>query len=225
MENFIRELCEQDGSPVLKMEVAENFRGKNRYTQKNTMANKSVLRAFAVYGENSASRWLHVAYNEATRHYTNAMFVNKESSYCVYELYPELTSRIHKSIGEEWVGRAIVAFCLNAIGTNRIVFAENIFDDYHPLVAVDLLGLWYCKPDSTSQLIFTTHHTSLLDEHGILRDDQVGFTENRKLYYLNDFEKTKYERPTKSRQAKYLLGRYGATPVADFGIYDLLKWR
>jgi len=94
----------------------------------------------------------------------------------------------------------------------------GIFDEIdtslHPTLVRKLVEMFQA-PDalnSSSQLIFTTHDTSLLSS-GLFRRDQIWFTEKRYegdtvLYPLSDIQVRKGE----SLQKGYLAGRYGAIP-------------
>lgn len=69
---------------------------------------------------------------------------------------------------------------------------------------------YFAKTDTNGQLIFTTHDTQLLDEHDILRSDEIWFIDKREgasiLYSHNDFK----EHHTISPLRGYNEGRYGA---------------
>ena len=65
-----------------------------------------------------------------------------------------------------------------------------------------------------AQLVFTTHDTSLLDAHNLLRRDQVWFVEKdrdqaSRLYSLTEFSPRKGE----ALERGYLMGRYGGLPI------------
>ena len=83
----------------------------------------------------------------------------------------------------------------------------------HPKLARKFLELFYNIENSKSQLIVTTHESSLLDLD-LLRRDEIWFAEKNKhgaskLFTLNQF-KVRYD--SKIEKA-YLLGRYGAIPI------------
>jgi len=69
--------------------------------------------------------------------------------------------------------------------------------------------------NSVAQLIFTTHDPLLLDS-GVLRRDQIWFTERGQdgrtcLYPLSDFK----PRNDELLMRGYLSGRYGALPLVE----------
>ena len=69
---------------------------------------------------------------------------------------------------------------------------------------------------SNAQLIFTSHNTTLLDEYGLFRRDQIWFLEKNRdressLIPLTDFSPRKDEALAKG----YLRGRYGAIPFIE----------
>ena len=73
--------------------------------------------------------------------------------------------------------------------------------------------LFYKQNNSKSQLIVTTHESTLLDLN-LLRRDEIVFIEkdkdnNSKIFSLNQF-KVRYD---KKIEKAYLLGRYGAIPI------------
>lgn len=83
----------------------------------------------------------------------------------------------------------------------------------HPKLARKFLNLFYKIQDLKSQLIVTTHESSLLDLD-LLRRDEIWFAEKNNngasnLFSLNQF-KVRYD--SKVEKA-YLLGRYGAIPI------------
>ncbi len=99
-----------------------------------------------------------------------------------------------------------------------VYIIDEIDRSLHPHLS-SLLVQQHLESDnnSKSQLIVTTHETSLLDVSKIRRDE-IWFIEKNdkgqsKLYSLNDFQ----PRYDKDIRKDYLLGRYGAIPfVGDF---------
>jgi uncharacterized protein len=96
----------------------------------------------------------------------------------------------------------------------RVVVVDELDSSLHPLAVKFLLNLIYNNEENkeNSQLIFTTHNTSFLD-NDTFRRDQVWFIEKDKknstqLYPLLDFSPRKNESISKG----YLQGRYGALP-------------
>jgi len=83
----------------------------------------------------------------------------------------------------------------------------------HPKLTKEFFKLFYAVNDNNSQLIVTTHESTLLDLE-LLRRDEIWFVEKGEsdsstLFSLNKF-KLRYD--SKVEKA-YLLGRYGAVPI------------
>lgn len=83
----------------------------------------------------------------------------------------------------------------------------------HPKLAKKFLELFYKNNNSKSQLIVTTHESTLLDLT-FLRRDEIWFAEKdktgvSKLFTLNQFR----QRYDKKVDKAYLLGEYGAIPI------------
>jgi len=83
----------------------------------------------------------------------------------------------------------------------------------HPKLTKEFFKLFYDVNDNNSQLIVTTHESTLLDLE-LLRRDEIWFVEkgeydNSTLFSLNKFN-LRYD--SKVEKA-YLLGRYGAIPI------------
>ena len=105
---------------------------------------------------------------------------------------------------------------LDVIGSDKVLFVDEIDSSLHPLVVHQLVRLLH-RSGSKAQLVFTTHDTTILSQD-ILRRDQVWFIEKdkshaSKLYPLSDFK----VREKEAIERGYLRGRYGAVPlVSDF---------
>jgi uncharacterized protein len=103
---------------------------------------------------------------------------------------------------------------LDALDEGKVLIVDEINSSLHPLVVKFLIKLIYDSEinKKNSQLIFTTHDTSLLDNE-LFRRDQIWFVEKDKknstqLYPLLDFSPRKHEAFSRG----YLQGRYGALP-------------
>lgn len=140
------------------------------------------------------------------------------------------------------LGRHEVSFGLNeeSDGTRRLIdllppfyrltttpelvlVIDEMGRNLHPELIAYLVE-WYfdINPNSVSQLIFTTHHPSLMDLSR-LRRGEIWFTEkgpegDTDLYSLLEFDNTRYD---KDVQTAYRQGRYGAVPrpaqIVDWG--------
>ncbi len=106
------------------------------------------------------------------------------------------------------------------------IFIDELNNSFHPLMTEMLIKMFYNKATNpyNSQLIFTTHDTSLLSS-GLFRRDQIWFTEKdqygaTQLYSLSEFDKDKV-RPDIPFDKWYLSGRFGALPlIKDFNFKD-----
>ncbi|MDX2114184.1 MAG: ATP-binding protein [Planctomycetota bacterium] len=112
----------------------------------------------------------------------------------------------------------LAAFWQDIARQSRTAFVDELSSSLHPSIVTALLGA-VNSPESeqTSQVVFTTHDTALLES--ALRRDQVYLTEKNdqgiaSLYSLSDFK----ERKENNLRKRYLEGRYGAVPRnVDFG--------
>lgn len=118
--------------------------------------------------------------------------------------------------------RGLYAFAgpwLDVIDHSRVLFVDELDTSLHPLIVHQLVRLLN-KANTNTQLIFTTHDTTILSQH-ILRRDQIWFvdkgpTKATKLYSLADFSVREQEAIEKG----YLSGRYGAIPfLKDLDIH------
>ncbi|MFI3263353.1 MAG: ATP-binding protein [Rikenellaceae bacterium] len=102
-----------------------------------------------------------------------------------------------------------------------VVLVDELESSLHPQLIERFLKLFLDDNNSKGQLVFTTHEVHLLDQHNLLRADEVWFAEKHqgqtKLYSLNDFK----EHNTINIAKGYLAGRYGAIPF--FGESNLLS--
>lgn len=83
----------------------------------------------------------------------------------------------------------------------------------HPKLTREFMSLFHKLSTGTSQLLVTTHESTLLDLNLIRRDEiwfvDKGDDDSSKIFSLNKFQ-VRYD--TKIEKA-YLLGRYGAVPI------------
>ena len=115
---------------------------------------------------------------------------------------------------------ALAPLLKEAFSNNQIIVVDELEKSLHPLLFRFILSLFNNKElnKASSQIIFTTHSTELLDS-GCLRKDQVWFTEKKyengcsMLYPLSDFPVRKGENIRKG----YLNNRYGGVPFIPLG--------
>jgi hypothetical protein len=102
---------------------------------------------------------------------------------------------------------------LRALEWGATLFVDELDRSLHPHMTRFLVGLFHSRAnDKNSQLVFTTHDTTLLDTD-LLRRDQIWFVEKDEqrsshFYSLLDYS----PRKEKALERGYLKGRYGAIP-------------
>lgn len=99
-----------------------------------------------------------------------------------------------------------------AIISNRSIFVDELNIKLHPLLLKFIIDLFY-KENSTAQLIYTTHDTTLMDKK-FFRRDQIWFVQKNEFGYselvaLSDFK----VRSDASFEKDYLAGVYGGIPL------------
>jgi AAA15 family ATPase/GTPase len=104
---------------------------------------------------------------------------------------------------------------LNSLKNGNILVIDELDSKLHPFLCEYLIGM-FNNPEintSNSQLVFTTHNSTFLDQD-IFRRDQIWFTEkdaefgNTNLFSLLEFK----QRRDANIEKGYLAGRYGAVP-------------
>jgi len=100
------------------------------------------------------------------------------------------------------------------------MFVDELNVKLHPLLLKFIIDLFYDE-DSTAQLIYTTHDTTLMDKK-FFRRDQIWFVQKDEFGYselssLSDFK----VRSDASFEKDYLAGVYGGIPLLkDFEIKE-----
>jgi len=104
---------------------------------------------------------------------------------------------------------------INKFSQDFTILIDEFDRSLHPILTKQFFKLFYnlSIEDSKTQLIITTHESTLLDLN-LVRRDEIFFVEKNesgasKLFSLNQF-KVRYD--SKIEKA-YLLGRYGAIPI------------
>jgi uncharacterized protein len=98
--------------------------------------------------------------------------------------------------------------------SNKVYVIDELERSLHPKLTYRFLELYFeILKNSHTQLIFTTHESTIMDQE-ILRRDEIWFVERNKdnfsqLYSLDRFN----ERYDKKLSKAYLDGRYGAIPI------------
>lgn len=106
----------------------------------------------------------------------------------------------------------IFIYAQMAIYGNRSIFVDELNTKLHPLLLKFIVDLFY-NNDSTAQLIYTTHDTTLMDKR-FFRRDQIWFVQKDEFGYselaaLSDFK----VRSDASFEKDYLAGVYGGIPL------------
>ena len=105
-----------------------------------------------------------------------------------------------------------------ALLNNKSIFVDELNIKLHPLLLKFIVDLFYDE-ESTAQLIYTTHDTTLMDKK-FFRRDQIWFVQkdeygHSELSALSDFK----VRSDASFEKDYLAGVYGGIPLLqDFEI-------
>lgn len=114
---------------------------------------------------------------------------------------------------------------LDIIEKGKVIFCDELETGLHEAVVQQLIELFYTlKPDSEAQLIFTTHDTGLLNSR-LFRRGQIWFTELRHerstdLYSLAEIKNV---RKGENLERGYMQGKYGAIPMLNTELLDILK--
>lgn len=118
----------------------------------------------------------------------------------------------------------LAAPVLDVLREGKVLVVDELDSSLHTLMVRRLVSMFHdpALNKSGSQLIFSTHDTSLLD-HTLFRRDQIWFTEKdadqaTRVYPLTDFSPRKHE----AWERGYLMGRYGAVPVFR-SMHDLIE--
>jgi AAA15 family ATPase/GTPase len=111
---------------------------------------------------------------------------------------------------------------LSKFSENHTILVDEFDRSLHPKLTKEFFSLFHALQDSKSQLIVSTHESTLMDLD-ILRRDEIWFVEkardhSSKLFSLNSFK----ERYDKKVEKAYLVGRYGAVPV--FKNFQNISW-
>lgn len=118
------------------------------------------------------------------------------------------------------------ALLLAALQTGKSLLVDGLENGLHPLISEQMIQAFQENgKQQGSQLLCTTHNTELLDL-GVLRKDQIWFTEcpeERRctdLYALLDIRDV---RPAENIRIGYLKGKYGALPSLRRGFPAVLS--
>jgi len=108
----------------------------------------------------------------------------------------------------------IMLTVLEIIKQNKVLIIDEIEESLHPQIVEYIIKIFHYS--TSAQLLFTTHHTQLLNLD-LFRKDQIWFVNktddaSTDLYSLFDF---KDFRDTMDLEKAYLQGRFDAVPIVD----------
>lgn len=99
-----------------------------------------------------------------------------------------------------------------AIRSNKSMFVDELNIKLHPLLLKFIVDLFYSK-ESTAQLIYTTHDTTLMDRR-FFRRDQIWFVQKDEFGYSELTALSEFKvRSDASFEKDYLAGVYGGIPL------------
>jgi uncharacterized protein len=144
-------------------------------------------------------------------------------------LFKHKNSNNYLSLSEESLGTQIlftfIPFIENTLSNKKVLIIDELDKSMHPFLVQYIVSLFNDTDTNknSSQLIFDTHDTNLLDLN-VLRRDQIWFVlkdnDNgvSELYPLSDFSVRKKENVEKG----YMLGRYGGVPFIknDYNLWE-----
>lgn len=107
-----------------------------------------------------------------------------------------------------------------AIRKNSLLFVDELNIKLHPLLLKFIIDLFYVE-DSSAQLIYTTHDTTLMDKR-FFRRDQIWFVQKNPFGYSELVPLSEFKvRSDASFEKDYLAGVYGGIPfLGDFDMKE-----
>ncbi len=152
----------------------------------------------------------------------------------IYSLRPKFDES-----GEN-IGHGILSFSNESEGTKKLfeiapcifeAFKNNtplIIDEFdarfHPILTREIIKLFNSKNNKSTQLVFTTHDTNLLDNK-LFRKDQIDFVEKDSFGSSHSYSLIEFKgvRNSSSFESDYIKGKYGAIPyLGNFSkLFDL----
>lgn len=109
---------------------------------------------------------------------------------------------------------------IHLFNKNYTILVDEFDRSLHPMLTKKFFELFYNLNESNTQLIITTHESTLLDLD-LVRRDEIWFVEkiadgSSKIFSLEQFK----ERYDKKIEKAYLMGRYGAIPIFNDFTYS-----
>lgn len=112
----------------------------------------------------------------------------------------------------------IICPIIDILENDRILICDELENSLHESIVYEIIKMFSRKTDDRfSQLIFTTHDTSLLSAN-LFRRDQVWFTELDKESRATDLfslVELKNVRKTENLESGYISGKYGGIPMLN----------
>lgn len=106
---------------------------------------------------------------------------------------------------------------IEILNNGKILICDELETSLHESIIYQIVKLFqYQNKEEFAQLIFTTHDTSLLDQH-LFRRDQIWFTQlnNERATDLYSLVEIRNVRKTENLKNGYISGKYGAIPLLN----------
>ncbi len=108
---------------------------------------------------------------------------------------------------------SLAAPILRILDEGGLLVIDEFDHSLHPLLTRFLVQLFH-QSGSKSQLVFTTHNTSLIDLKHLFRRDQIFFVEKKRTLATEIIPLSEFKiRRDDAVESRYLQGRLGAVPV------------
>ena len=122
----------------------------------------------------------------------------------------------------EGTNKSIMLFIYarTAVLNNKSIFVDELNVKLHPLLLKFIVDLFYDE-NSSAQLLYTTHDTTLMDKR-FFRRDQIWFVQKDEYGYSELAALSDYKvRSDASFEKDYLAGVYGGIPkLTDFELKE-----
>lgn len=114
---------------------------------------------------------------------------------------------------------------IDIIQNGKILVCDELETSVHESVIHQIIQMFQNNHnDCFSQLIFSTHDTSILDKD-LFRRDQIWFTQmdDKRSTDLYSLAEIRNVRKTEDFEKGYISGKYGAIPMLNKSIFDIFK--
>lgn len=120
---------------------------------------------------------------------------------------------------------SVVCPLIDIIKNNKVFICDELETSLHSKIVLEIIRRFLNNTISTSQMIFSTHNTELLDLD-LMRRDQIWFTElepNERKTDLYSLSEIKNVRKDESIKRGYIAGKYGAIPMINTEIQKMFE--